>query len=97
MYLAQIVDNEEVSSGLYIDIFENIVSNPNSSDKSLVDGAILEAVGVANGKKDIFSIDNSYYFLVTTLLQNFNRRLIELKSVQSVPSEVYPQILSILR
>ena len=97
MYLSQIVDNEEVKSDFYIDIFESIVSNPESTGKGLVDSAILEAVGVANGKKDIFSVDNSYYFLVTTLLQDFKERLIELKSVKSIPSEVYPQILTILR
>jgi len=97
MYLAQIVDNEEVKSNFYVDIFESVVSNPNSSRKALVDNAILDAVHIANGDKDIFSIDNSYYFLVTTLLQDFKDRLIELNSVQTIPKEVYSQILTILR
>lgn len=97
MYLSQIFDNKDVESGFYIDIFENIVSQSDSHNKSLVDDAILDAVGVANGDKDIFSVDNSYYYLVTTLLQNFKGRLIELHSIKTVPKEVYSQILTILR
>jgi hypothetical protein len=97
MYLAQVVKNEDVKSDFYIDIFENIVNNHNLSSKLLVDDAILEAIKVANGSVDIYSISNNRYFLVTTLLQKFKQRLTELSNAQEVPNDVYSEILHLLK
>lgn len=97
MYLAQVVKNEDVKSDFYVDIFENIVNNHSQSSKLLVDEAILEAIKVANGDVDIFSITNHRYFLVTTLLQKFKDRLAELHNTNEVPNDVYPEILDLLK
>lgn len=97
MYLAQMVKNEGVKSDFYVNIFENIVNNHNQSSKNLVDEAILEAIKVANGDVDIYSINNNRYFLVTTLLQKFKQRLTELNNTEEIPNEVYPEILHLLR
>lgn len=97
MYLAQMINSEEVKSEFYIDMFEDIIETKNDSAKKLVDSAILEAINVANGKKDILSISNTYYFLVTTLLEKFNKKLTELNPAENIPEEVYPEILVILR
>lgn len=97
MYLAQVVKSEEVKSDFYINIFENIVKNQDASFKLLVDEAILEAINVAKGNTDVYSINNNRYFLVTTLLQKFKERLTELNSTQNIPNEVYPEILNLLR
>lgn len=97
MFLAQEVNNEQVKSDFYVDVFEKIVNSEDIQNKMFIDSAILEAVGVANGRIDVFSISNSYYFLVTTLLQKFKKELVELNSIDSVPHYVYKEILSILR
>ncbi len=97
MYLAQVVKNEDVKSDFYIDIFKNIIDTHNASAKLLVDDAILEAIEVANGDRDIYSINNNRYFLVTTLLQKFRQRLTELNNTQKVPDDVYLEILHLLK
>ncbi|WP_124979099.1 hypothetical protein [Nonlabens xiamenensis] len=97
MYLAQVIKNDDVKSDFYINIFEDIVKNHDSSFKVLVDDAILEAINVAKGTADIYSINNNRYFLVTTLLERFKFRLTELNSSQNIPDEVYPEILNLLK
>lgn len=95
MYLAQI-STSETQAPFYINILKNILVNNNIEDKKEIDFAIEEAKAIADGHKDIFSINNDYYFLVSTLLTRYKDKLRLLKS-NNYNQSIYSDIIEILK
>jgi len=94
MYLAQL-STFQSQVPFYITILENIVKG-NNKGKSVIDLAICEAIDVAKGSKNIFTIDNNHYFLITTLLSKYNEGLLKIDS-KNIKSENYSEILDVLK
>ena len=96
MYLAQTSDALQAQAPFYINILENIIENQNSQEKRNIDIVIKEAKEIANGNKEIYTIDNNHYFLITTLLTKFRENLIKLQE-NDYNNKTYNEILNVLR
>lgn len=96
MYLAQL-STFQTQAPFYINTLENILSgNVTPESKSNIDSAIYEAAEVAKGNKDVFTIDNDHYFLITTLLAKFKSKLLQIDK-KELQKDVYSGILTILK
>lgn len=94
MYLAKL-NAFQIQAPFYITILKHIIRGDESSEnKEHIDFAIFQAVSVAKGTLNIFSIDNNYYFFVTTLLSNYNDELLSIE--QNIQTKTYADILDIL-
>lgn len=96
MYLAQLDSTSQTQAPYYINILENILKDVNFKNRNDIDSAIKEAKDIATGNKEIFSISNNHYFLVTTLLVKFKKDLLVLKG-NDFDKKTYSSILDILR
>jgi len=96
MYLAKTLNSSEVQTPLYVDILERILNHTSEDGKVNIDKAILEAQQIALEKKEIYSINHRYYFLVTTLLGKYFEGLKEIKDEQ-INDKVYSDILHLLK
>lgn len=94
MYLAQL-STFQSQVPFYITILENIIKG-NNEEKANIDSAIYEAIEIARGEKNIFTIDNNHYFLITTLLSKYNTGLLSIDN-KNIKSEVYSEILDVLK
>lgn len=96
MYLAQL-STFQTQAPFYINTLENIIAgNIEGEDKSSIDSAIFEAVQVAKGEKNVFSINNDHYFFITTLLTKYKENLIRLDN-QNFQNNTYREILILLK
>lgn len=94
MYLAKL-NSFQIQAPFYITILRHIINgNEAAENKEHIDFAIHQAVDVAKGTLNIFSIDNNYYFFVTTLLSNYNEELLTID--QNIHTKIYSDILDIL-
>ena len=73
MYLAQSSKTLQTQIPFYVNILENIIANNNPEEKKNIDIAIKEAMDIANNEKSIFSINNNYFFLISTLLTKYTK------------------------
>lgn len=96
MYLAQLDSTSQTQAPYYIKILENILADHDFNERQDIDSAITEAKEIANGNKEVFSISNNHYFLVTTLLIKFKENLLVLKG-NDFDKNTYSSILDILR
>ena len=96
MYLAQL-STLQTQAPFYISILENIVQG-NAERESIesIDSAISEAIKVAKGDKNIFSIDNKHYFFITTLLVSYKESLLNIVG-QDIQNSTYSDIIRILK
>ena len=94
MYLAQIT-HLETQAPCYVNIIRDIINDQNVQSKSTIDVAIREAQSIALGLKDLFTIDNSHYYFITTLLLKYNEKLKNIE-VENIDKKVYSEILEIL-
>lgn len=95
MYLAQ-TNTLQIQAPFYVNILEDIIADNENCDKSNIDIAIKEAIEIAKEEKDIFSINNNHYFIVTTLLSRYKDKLLSLKE-SSFSKKTYSEILDILK
>jgi hypothetical protein len=95
MYLAQL-STFQTQAPFYINVLQNIIKgNEGNESKANIDFAIVEAVNVAKGNKNIFTIDNNHYFFVTTLLSKYKEKLLQIEN-KEIQSQTYSDILNIL-
>jgi hypothetical protein len=96
MYLAQI-STLQTQAPFYINVLQTIINgNEKKEIRANIDNAITEAINVAKGNKNIFLIDNSYYFFVTTLLSKYKNELLLLND-DNIQPQTYSEILNILK
>lgn len=95
MYLAQ-TNTFQTQAPFYVNILEDLISDNGNADSGNIDIAINEAIEIANDKKDVFSINNNNYFIVTTLLSKYKEKLLKLDK-NSFNKDVYSEILEILK
>lgn len=96
MYLAQL-NTFQSQAPFYINIFENILSGKiDKESKETIDYAILEAIDVAKGNKNVFSIDNNHYFLITTLLKKYKDSLLDIGD-KDFENQTYSDIIELLK
>ena len=96
MYLSQL-SILQTQAPFYINIIENIIlGKVVDKDKLNIDSAIIEAIDVAKENKNFFTIDNNYYFLVSTLTAKLKNRLIEIDNY-SFTNQFYYEILEALK
>lgn len=96
MYLAQL-STFQIQAPFYINTIEKIVSgNITPENKSNIDSAIFDAVDIANGVKNVFSINNEHYFLITTLLAKFQDQLLKIDK-HNLQIKNYSEILNVLQ
>lgn len=96
MYLAQL-STLQTQAPFYINILQNIINGKERPESRInIDSAIIEAVGVAKGEKNIFSIDNNHYFFVTTLLAKYKEELLLLQA-NNIQNHTYNDILKLLK
>lgn len=96
MYLAQL-STLQTQAPFYISILENIVKgNAGQESRENIDSAILEAISVAKGDKNIFSIDNNHYFFITTLLAKYKESLLIITG-HNFQNSTYSDIIKILK
>lgn len=96
MYLAQL-SAFQTQAPFYVDIIENIIKGDTSVEsKSNIDSAIYDAIDVAKGDKNVFSINNDHYFLITTLLAKFKDQLLKIDK-ENLQSRNYSEILNVLK
>lgn len=95
MYLAQL-STLQTQAPFYIKTLESIISgNASQESKEKIDSAITEAIYISLGEKDAFSIDNSHYFFITTLLSKFRNELQAIEK-NNFQVKVYNDILKVL-
>lgn len=95
MYLAQ-TNTLQIQAPFYVNILEDIIADNENSDKSNIDIAIKEAIKIAHEEKDVFSINNNHYFIVTTLLSKYKDKLLSLQE-NTFSKKTYSEILDILK
>ncbi|WP_456313831.1 hypothetical protein [Pseudomonas shirazensis] len=96
MYLAQL-STFQTQAPFYINTLENIIAGDiDGENKNSIDSAIFEAVQVAKGDKNVFSINNDHYFFITTLLAKYSENLIKIEN-QNFQNNIYKEILIILK
>ena len=97
MYLAQL-STLQTQAPFYISTLENIVKGTeNVERRNNIDLAISEAIDVAKGEKNIFSIDNNHYFFVTKLLSEYKDKLLRIEKNNQFQTPIYTEILQILK
>lgn len=95
MYLAQL-SALQTQTPFYIKTLECIITgNASPESKEKIDTAITEAISIANGEKNAFSIDNSHYFFISTLLSKYKEKLTKIQ-INNYQTEVYKDILEVL-
>lgn len=96
MYLAQL-STLQTQAPFYINVLQNIIVGKESVvTKENINTAICEAVDVAKGNKNVFSIDNNHYFFITTLLSKYKEKLLLLNN-DNIQPQTYSDILNILK
>ena len=96
MYLAQL-SSLQTQAPFYVNILENITKGSANSDSiTNINSAILEAVNVAKGNKNVFSIDNNHYFFITTLLAKYKDNLLKIEE-RDFQKTTYSDIILILK
>lgn len=96
MYLAQL-STLQTQAPFYINILENIVKdNAEQESRDSINSAISEAIQVAKGYKNIFSIDNNHYFFITTLLAKYKENLLKIEE-RDFQKTMYSDIIMILK
>lgn len=95
MYLAK-TNILQTQAPFYINILEDIIAGAHNEERGNIDSAINEAIEIANNRKDIYTINNNHYFLVTTLLSAYKNKLVILHQDEFNES-IYKEILSILK
>lgn len=94
MYLAKTNSSRE-QYDLYLNVLNSLVEGNDSPSKPNIDTAISDAIKVVKGEKDILTISNSNYFLVSTLIGSAKEFLVSIK-VNSYNREIYSGIISSL-
>lgn len=94
MYLAQI-DSKQSQIPFYISIFSDLLNGENEY-KSQMDTAIKDAALVSTNQKDIYSVERTHYFLITSLLMYYNDELSKLSDENLISDSVYSEIISLL-
>lgn len=95
MYLAK-TNTLQIHAPFYVNILEEIIADNENCNKSNIDTAIKEAIEIAKEEKDVFSINNNHYFIVTTLLSKYKDKLLNLTE-SSFSKKTYSEILDILK
>ena len=96
MYLAQL-SSLQTQAPFYINSLESIIHGNNTPEsKEKIDSAISEAIDIAKGQKNIYSVDNNHYFFIATLLANYRERLIQVEK-DNFGMVLYVDILKIFK
>src|SRR5690606_8466268 len=93
MYFAQ--SQAEFNTPLYVSIFNSLANGRGDSYKSEINSVLREAKQVFKGEKEIYSVRNDYYNLISLLVTKGNSLFSHLNE-SDISATDYQEVLEVL-
>ncbi|MCR9171384.1 MAG: hypothetical protein NXI10_02755 [bacterium] len=93
MYFAQ--TRVDFNAPLYISMFNSLMEGRGDSYRSEIDSVLVEAKKVYNGEKEIYSISNDYFNLVSLLVSKGESLFADFNESE-IKSSDYQGVLNVL-